>query len=205
MLRRRDAARASRTQRARRAGGGVHPRSRRAARVQGLPRVSGQHLPVDQRRGGARRSRAHGRCAEGDIVGIDVGVEKDGYYGDAACTFPVGEGERRGAERLLQVTREALMRGVAQAQRGQSRRGHLARDPVARRSARLLGGALAGRARHRPPDARGTAGPELRPAGSGPAAHGRAGAGDRADGERRRAGCGDAAGRLDGGDEGRRA
>jgi len=29
--------------------------------------------------------------AEGDIVGMDVGVEKDGYYGDAACTFPVGK------------------------------------------------------------------------------------------------------------------
>ena len=32
---------------------------------------------------------------EGDIVGIDVGVEKDGYFGDAARTFAVGEvGER---------------------------------------------------------------------------------------------------------------
>ena len=28
---------------------------------------------------------------EGDIVGIDVGVEKDGYYGDAARTFAVGD------------------------------------------------------------------------------------------------------------------
>jgi len=55
--------------------------------------------------------------AEGDIVGMDVGVEKDGYYGDAACTFPVGKvGDE--VERLLQVTREALMRGVAQARAG---------------------------------------------------------------------------------------
>jgi methionyl aminopeptidase len=54
---------------------------------------------------------------EGDIVGIDVGVEKDGFFGDAAITLPVGEvGER--AQRLLSVTREALMRGIAQARAG---------------------------------------------------------------------------------------
>jgi len=54
---------------------------------------------------------------EGDIVGIDVGVEKGGYFGDAAWTFPVGE---VGAEatRLLKVTREALEQGIAQARTG---------------------------------------------------------------------------------------
>jgi methionyl aminopeptidase len=57
------------------------------------------------------------RLHEGDIVGIDVGVEKNGYYGDAACTFPVGEVEDQ-VERLLRVTREALMLGVAQAKAG---------------------------------------------------------------------------------------
>jgi methionyl aminopeptidase len=54
---------------------------------------------------------------EGDIVGIDVGVEKDGYFGDAAITLPVGEVSER-AQRLLRVTREALMRGIAQARAG---------------------------------------------------------------------------------------
>ena len=54
---------------------------------------------------------------EGDIVGVDVGVEKGGYYGDAAFTFPVGTVKDE-ATRLLQVTREALMRGVAQAKSG---------------------------------------------------------------------------------------
>ncbi|MBI1797775.1 MAG: type I methionyl aminopeptidase [Candidatus Eisenbacteria bacterium] len=54
---------------------------------------------------------------EGDIVGTDVGVELDGYFGDAAMTFPVGRIDA-GAERLLQVTREALMKGVAQAKAG---------------------------------------------------------------------------------------
>src|SRR5258706_8984754 len=40
---------------------------------------------------------------EGDIVSIDVGARKNGYYGDAARTFPVGAVDD-GARRLLQVT-----------------------------------------------------------------------------------------------------
>ena len=50
----------------------------------------------------------------GDVIGIDVGVEKDGYFGDAAYTFPVGEVSEE-ATRLLRVTREALLQGVARA------------------------------------------------------------------------------------------
>jgi methionyl aminopeptidase len=54
---------------------------------------------------------------EGDIVGIDVGVELEGYHGDAAWTFPVDEVSDE-AKRLLQVTREALTQGIAQARPG---------------------------------------------------------------------------------------
>ena len=54
---------------------------------------------------------------DGDIVGIDVGVELQGYHGDAAWTFAVGEVSVE-ASRLLQVTREALDKGIAQAQPG---------------------------------------------------------------------------------------
>jgi len=51
---------------------------------------------------------------EGEIVSIDVGVRKGGYFGDAARTFPVGvvAEEKR---RLLQVTEESLYAGLAQA------------------------------------------------------------------------------------------
>jgi len=51
---------------------------------------------------------------EGDILGVDLGVYKDGFYGDAAYTFPVGEinGE---AQRLLKVTEEALYKGIKKA------------------------------------------------------------------------------------------
>ena len=51
---------------------------------------------------------------EGDIIGIDVGVEKDGYFGDAAWTYPVGAVSPE-ATRLMQVTRDALASGIARA------------------------------------------------------------------------------------------
>lgn len=54
---------------------------------------------------------------EGDIVGIDVGVEKDGFYGDAARTFAVGAVSDE-ALKLMQVTRDSLMAGIEQARPG---------------------------------------------------------------------------------------
>ncbi len=44
---------------------------------------------------------------EGDIVGIDSGIDLDGYFSDAAMTLPVGA-IRKEAQRLLDVTRECL-------------------------------------------------------------------------------------------------
>ena len=51
---------------------------------------------------------------EGDICGIDIGVWKDGYYADAARTFPVGKVSEEAA-RLLEVTRTALDNGIDKA------------------------------------------------------------------------------------------
>ncbi len=51
---------------------------------------------------------------EGDIIGIDVGVHKDGFYGDAARTYAVGTVSPE-ATRLMEVTREALRLGIAAA------------------------------------------------------------------------------------------
>jgi methionyl aminopeptidase len=48
---------------------------------------------------------------DGDIVGIDAGVVMNGYHGDAAITFAVGEVSEDVA-RLLAVTEECLMRGI---------------------------------------------------------------------------------------------
>lgn len=51
---------------------------------------------------------------EGDIVSIDCGVILNGWYGDSAYTFPVGEisGE---VKRLLEYTKESLEEGVKEA------------------------------------------------------------------------------------------
>jgi methionyl aminopeptidase len=51
---------------------------------------------------------------EGDILGVDLGVYKDGFYGDAACTFPVGK-VHKDAERLLRVAEESLYLGIQNA------------------------------------------------------------------------------------------
>jgi methionyl aminopeptidase len=51
---------------------------------------------------------------EGDIVSIDVGAIVEGYHGDAACTYAVGEISSERAE-LLSVTYKALHIGIKQA------------------------------------------------------------------------------------------
>lgn len=48
---------------------------------------------------------------EGDIVSLDMGVVRDGYYGDAALTVGVGT-ISEDAQDLLAVTREALERAI---------------------------------------------------------------------------------------------
>ncbi len=53
----------------------------------------------------------------GDIVGLDVGVVKDGYYADAARTIPVGS-ISTDAKKLLRVTQEALDEGIERARAG---------------------------------------------------------------------------------------
>ncbi|MFH1245756.1 MAG: type I methionyl aminopeptidase [Candidatus Omnitrophota bacterium] len=53
----------------------------------------------------------------GDLVTLDVGANRNGYFGDASWTFPVGRVSPV-AERLLAVGKEALNRGIAQAQQG---------------------------------------------------------------------------------------
>jgi len=54
---------------------------------------------------------------EGDVVNIDVTLILDGWHGDTSRMYPVGQVARR-AERLIEVTHQALMRGVAAANPG---------------------------------------------------------------------------------------
>jgi methionyl aminopeptidase len=54
---------------------------------------------------------------DGEIVSIDVGAKKNGFFGDGAFTFPVGEVSEE-KKRLMRVTKESLDRAVEQAIEG---------------------------------------------------------------------------------------
>ena len=54
---------------------------------------------------------------EGDIVSIDVGAIVGGFHGDSAFTVGVGQ-ISEDAQRLIDATRDALSRGIAQARAG---------------------------------------------------------------------------------------
>lgn len=53
----------------------------------------------------------------GDIIGIDIGAYLDGYHGDAAVTFGVGEISQE-AKDLIEVTRNSFFEGVKCAKEG---------------------------------------------------------------------------------------
>jgi len=57
------------------------------------------------------------RLKEGDIVSVDCGVEKNGYFGDHAYTFVVGDCDDE-TMKLLRTTLESLYKGIGQAVHG---------------------------------------------------------------------------------------
>ncbi len=54
---------------------------------------------------------------EGDIVSVDIGVIYNGFYGDCADTFPVGEISKE-HRKLINVTKKAFYIGVEQIKEG---------------------------------------------------------------------------------------
>jgi methionyl aminopeptidase len=54
---------------------------------------------------------------EGDIISLDLGVNHQGYFSDMAITVPVGE-ISPSAEKLIETTKEALDKGIAEAKVG---------------------------------------------------------------------------------------
>jgi methionyl aminopeptidase len=54
------------------------------------------------------------KLEEGQIVSVDVGVKKNGYYGDGAKTFAVGRISEE-KQRLMRVTEESLYKGIEKA------------------------------------------------------------------------------------------
>jgi methionyl aminopeptidase len=54
---------------------------------------------------------------DGDVISLDIGVKKAGFYGDAARTFAVGA-IPDAAQRLLEATERSLYEGIDQARPG---------------------------------------------------------------------------------------
>lgn len=57
------------------------------------------------------KRRADDVLRDGDILNIDVTVIVDGWYGDTSRMYVAGKPSRK-AERLIQVTHDALMKGI---------------------------------------------------------------------------------------------
>ena len=55
---------------------------------------------------------------EGDIISIDIGAQYNGYHGDSAWTYAVGNIDAETA-RLLEVTEQSLYRGLEEAKPGE--------------------------------------------------------------------------------------
>lgn len=54
---------------------------------------------------------------EGDVVSLDLGVDLNGFFSDGAVTLPVGRVSRN-AQKLIDVTRQALTNAIAEAEVG---------------------------------------------------------------------------------------
>ena len=53
----------------------------------------------------------------GDIISLDIGVYKNGFHGDSAYTYAIGE-ISADVKRLLKVTKESLYKGIEKARQG---------------------------------------------------------------------------------------
>lgn len=62
--------------------------------------------------------RTDRKLKDGDLVGIDVGVSKEGYIADAARSYLVGSSPSPEALKLMAVTRQCLELGIEQARAG---------------------------------------------------------------------------------------
>lgn len=51
---------------------------------------------------------------EGDVIGIDLGVDLEGFFSDTAWTWPVGKVSDE-AKKLINATQQSLFRGIAEA------------------------------------------------------------------------------------------
>jgi methionyl aminopeptidase len=93
---------------------GLQARELHFGQQRGLPRHSRAPIPkssVETISKDPEKRRADDVLIEGDILNIDVTVIVDGWYGDSSRMYAAGTLSRK-AERLIQVTHDALMKGI---------------------------------------------------------------------------------------------
>ena len=61
------------------------------------------------------------KIQSGDLVGIDIGIDLNGFYSDSARTFIIGGHSTPENERLVKVTQECLYLGIEGAKKNQAR------------------------------------------------------------------------------------
>ena len=71
--------------------------------------IPGSEIPASKHEG---QARGNDLLLDGDILNIDVTVIVDGWFGDTSRMYVAGAAKPY-AERLIQVTHDALMRGIA--------------------------------------------------------------------------------------------
>ncbi len=54
---------------------------------------------------------------EGDVISLDIGIFKNGFHGDSAYTYAIGEIDDD-VKKLLRITKESLYAGIAKARQG---------------------------------------------------------------------------------------
>ncbi len=70
--------------------------------------IPGSNIPQSKHE---KKPRKSGILQDGDILNIDVTVIVDGWFGDTSRMYIVGK-QKKYAERLIQVTHDALMKGI---------------------------------------------------------------------------------------------
>lgn len=58
------------------------------------------------------------KLVSGDILSVDAGVEKNGFFGDAAITIEIGDSVPEAAKKLIRITEESLWVGIEKAVKG---------------------------------------------------------------------------------------
>ena len=160
-------------------------RGRRQTGVQGVPRLSGDDVRLDERARSSTGFRRAPALADGDVVSLDMGVKLDGYFGDSRGHGAGRQGRRGRAARCCRSREEALdKRRSMQVQGGRPDLRHRPRDSGACRGVRVLGGPGVRRARDRRGRCTRSRDRELRRTGTRPPAGRGDGPGNRADGER---------------------